>query len=472
MPKQDNEPTNEDLAGTEPPAPLLKIGVSRAVWTVAWPMALIGLCRSCYYLCDSYWIGKLGTTHLAALGGSAFAWWMMFITCNIPGYGVNALVARHEGAARRDQIAPAIVQGLWVGLVVYLGLVGLAYPLRELYFSLLGFAPGSEERLLGSEYIGIGLIGSLALAAHAVTLAAFRGIGDTRTALWITAISLLLNAGLDPVMIWGWFGCPAMGIAGAAWATTAANATAALLGTLILARKGYILIPRWPVFKSFRLIGRIGLPIAAEGVGFSLVYVLLGQFITDFGSEQMAALGVGHRLESLAYMVCVGFQVGASTMVGQYLGAGDPKGAARAANQAVLLCAGIVLPTSIALYLFAPQLFALFTDDPVTAAAGVHYLRIQALVAVFMGIEVVFQGGFTGSGDTMPPLLIGVSLTAARIPLAWLLAWPLGMGISGVWWAIALSTLLKGLVFWLWFRRGRWVNALSAADLQIDAERS
>jgi len=430
-------------------------------------MVVIGLCRSCYYLTDSYWIGKLGTTHLAALGGSAFAWWMMFITCNIAGYGVNTLVARHEGAATRENIAPSIVQGLWAGLGIYVALLLFAWPLRDFYFELLGFVAGSQEQLLGSEYIGVGLIGAFALAAHAVTLAAFRGIGDTRTALWITALSLLLNAGLDPILIWGWAGAPTLGIAGAAWATTAANAMAAILGVVILARKGYLLRVVPPRLRTLSVITRIGIPIAAEGVGFSIVYVLLGRFITAFGTEQMAALGVGHRLESLAFMVCVGFQVGASTMVGQYLGARDPKGAARAANQAALLCAAVVLPMSVLLYLFAPQLFSVFTDDPVTASAGVHYLRIQALVAVFMGIEVVFQGGFNGSGNTVPPLIIGVTFTAARLPLAWLLAWPLGMGIAGVWWAIALSTLVKGLLCWLWFRRGRWVDALSAEDLDL-----
>jgi len=430
-------------------------------------MVVIGLCRSCYYLTDSYWIGKLGTTHLAALGGSAFAWWMMFITCNIAGYGVNALVARHEGATTRESIAPAIVQGLWVGLGIYAALLLFAWPLKDLYFDLLGFVPGSQEQLLGSEYIGIGLIGAFALAAHAVTLAAFRGIGDTRTALWITAISLLLNAALDPILIWGWAGAPTLGIAGAAWATTAANAMAAVLGVFILARKGYLLKAARPRPRTLGVITRIGIPIAAEGVGFSLVYVLLGRFITAFGTEQMAALGVGHRLESLAFMVCVGFQVGASTMVGQYLGAGDPRGAARAANQAALLCTAVIVPMSVLIYLFAPQLFAIFTDDPHTADAGVLYLRIQALVAVFMGIEVVFQGGFNGSGDTVPPLIIGVTFTAARLPLAWLLAWPLGMGIAGVWWAIALSTLVKGLLCWWWFRKGRWVDALSAEDLSV-----
>jgi putative MATE family efflux protein len=443
------------------------MGVERAVWTVAWPMVTIGVLRSCYYLTDSFWIGKLGTTHLAALGGSAFAWWMMFIACNIAGYGVNALVARHEGAGSRESIAPSMTQGLWAGLILYLLLLAFAWPLRDLYFQLLGFEMGSEEHLLGAEYIGIGLLGCVALAAHAVTLATFRGIGDTRTALWITAISLVLNAVLDPILIWGWLGAPALGIGGAAWATTSANAVSAVLGAIILARKGYRIVPRMPRIRSLRVIARIGVPIAAEGIGFSMVYVILGQFINDFGTHQMAALGVGHRLEGLAFMVCMGFQVAASTLVGQYLGARDPNGAARAVHRAAALCVAVVLPMAVALYVFAPHLFSVFTDDPATVAAGVLYLRIQAVVAVFMAMDVVYQGGFSGSGNTLPALVIGLSFTVLRIPLAWLLAYPAGLGIDGVWWAVALSTTIKGILCWLWFRRGRWTEALSAEDLEV-----
>jgi len=430
-------------------------------------MVAIGLLRSCYYLTDSYWIGKIDTTHLAALGGSAFGWWIMFICCNVAGYGVNALVARHEGAGRRERIAPTVVQGLWVGLVIYILLVVIAWPFRDLYFHLLGFEAGSEERILGGRYLGIGLLGSVALAGHAVTLAAFRGLGDTRTALWIAAVSLVLNAGLDPILIWGWFGAPALGIGGAAWATTAANALAALLSLIILARKGYVLQPRRPHPKTLGVIARIGIPISSEGVSFAMVYIILGQFITDFGSHQMAALGVGHRLESLAFMVCVGFQVGAATLVGQYLGAGKPRGAGQAVHRAASLCAAVMLPTGILLYAFAPQLFGVFTDDLLTIEAGTSYLRIQSIVVVFMGLEVVYQGGFSGSGDTLPPLVLGVLFTTGRIPLAWLLAYPLGLGVDGVWWAIAASTVIKGVVAWLWFRRGRWVGALSEKDLAI-----
>ena len=112
------------------------------------------------------------------------------------------------------------------------------------------------------------------------------------------------------------------------------------------------------------------------------------------------------------------------------------------------------------LYVSAPALFEFFTDDPVTAAAGVHYLRIQLLVLALMGVEVAYEGAFSGAGDTMPTFWITFVFTGARIPGAWYLAYELGWGIGGVWWAIAISTALKGVVIPLWFARNKWTTAL------------
>ncbi|HBQ11286.1 MAG TPA: hypothetical protein DEF51_08960, partial [Myxococcales bacterium] len=176
--------------------------------------------------------------------------------------------------------------------------------------------------------------------------------------------------------------------------------------------------------------------------------------ITGFGSEQMAALGVGHRLESLAYFCCVAFGVGAATMVGQHLGAGDVQRARQSAASAARLALAAMLPFTLLLFALARPLFGLFTDDPATLDAGVLYLRIQTAVLALMALEETYKGAFTGSGRTLAASLIGFGFTAARIPAAWVLAYPLGLGIAGVWLAIAASTAIKGALLWLlWLRR-------------------
>ncbi len=425
-------------------------------------MIALGLLKSTYFLTDSWFVGRLGDDALEALGGAAFAWWMIFIFCELPGVGAHALIARHEGAARRDLIPDTLVQGLWVGLGVAVFLIACV-PARVYYFDLLGFHRDSGAMAYGLDFLGVSLATAVTLVVHTVTGAAFRALGHTRTALAITAATLVVNAALDPALIWGWGPLPELGIAGAAWATAVANLIGALLGLVVLGARDIRLRPAPPTDR-IGLITRIGLPITVAGVGFSMVYVLLGRIITEFGEHHIAALGVGHRLESMAYMVCVGISVGAATMVGQHLGAGNAERAREAMRAAIRLCIGFMLAIAALLFVGADLFFGWFTDDPEIIASGAVYLRCQTLVFVFMGAEVVYEGGFSGAGDTMPPLVISGTLTAARIPLALLFAHTFGMGILGVWVAIATSTALKGVVLWRWWERGRWMTALSNED--------
>jgi len=452
-------PLTTDSSAETHPKPLRSLSPGRAVWLVAWPMIGLGILRTSYFLTDSWFIGKLGDDALEAIGGAAFGWWMIHILCDLAGVGAHALVARHEGAQQRERIGSTLTQGMWVSIGVTLVLLALI-TVRGTYFDLLGFAPSSGAHALGSEYIKVCLLGSGTLAIYAVVTAAFRALGQTRTALVLTAITLVVNLGLDPALIWGWGPLPQLGIGGAAWATSIANATGAVVGLVILSRRGLRLLPERPQWAGISLIARIGAPVTVAGLGFSLVYVLLGRIINDFGSFHMAALGIGHRLESLAYMITVGFSVGAATMVGQHLGAGSVERAAACVTAANKLCFAFMLPCSALLMVGAPFFFAAFTDDPAIIESGTVYLRWQSVVFVAMGLEVVYEGGFSGAGDTVPPLIIGGGLTFARLPLAWLLGYTAGLGILGVWIAIAISTGLKAIVSYWWWNKGRWVNAL------------
>lgn len=439
---------------------LLSLSPARAVWRVSWPMIALGLLRIGYFLTDSYWVGRLGPDALAALGGAAFAWWMIHLVCDLAGTGAQALVARHAGGGKLERIPAVLVQGLWLSAAVAVGLATAGFATKGLYFDLLGFERGTPEHALGVAYLGASCLGAGSLAVQYVVAAVFRGLGHTRTALFITAVTLVFNAILDPVLIWGWAGAPAMGIAGAAWATALANLIGIALGLWLLAADGFALRRAGPERRAIGLLARIGLPVTAGGVGFSAVYVALGRFITDFGSEQMAALGVGHRLEGAAYMVCVGFSVGAATMVGQNLGAKRLDQARAAAHHAALQATAFMLPIGGVLFLQARPFMALFTDDAATIGAGVLYLSIQIPVVIFMAWDVVYEGAFSGAGDTLPAFVIGFSWTLARVPAAWALAYWAELGITGVWLAIALSTFFKGIHMLLWFRRGRWVAAL------------
>jgi Na+-driven multidrug efflux pump len=143
-------------------------------------------------------------------------------------------------------------------------------------------------------------------------------------------------------------------------------------------------------------------------------------------------------------------------MVGQHLGAGDPDRADESASAAARTCVLATLPLTFVLFVFARPLFGIFTDDAPTIEAGVLYLRIQAIVLAFMALEEVYLGAFAGAGDTLAASIIAFGGTAARIPAAWWLAHDVGLGIAGVWIAIAASTAAKGALLWAWWKRGAW----------------
>ena len=426
---------------------------AQAVWRVAWPMATLGILRGFYYLTDSFWVGRLGPDPLAALGGSAFAWWMIQLACEVTATGAHARVARHEGAGQSERIAETVTQASFGGLGVAAALAVAVYPFVGLYFDLLGFSPGSAEHGLGEDYVGASILGASSLAVYAIVGAAFRGLGETRAVLALTVASLVLNAALDPLLIWGLGPVPGFGVAGAAWATAIANGLGAAVGLWLLAARGHRVRLVRPRLGAIVELARIGLPVSLSGIGFSLVYVILGRVITGFGTEQMAALGIGHRLEGLAYQCCVACGVGAATMVGQHLGAGDVERARGAARAAARLAFLWMVPFGVVLFATARPLFGLFTDDVATIEAGVLYLRIQTVVLGLMALEEVFKGAFTGAGDTLAASVISFGWTAARVPAAWWLANRAGLGIAGVWIAIAGSTAVKGALLALWWRR-------------------
>lgn len=427
---------------------------SRAVLVVSWPMVAIGVLKTGYFLANSFWLGWMGDDALVASGGAAFAWWILLLLGETAGTGALALAARSVGA-RDDASLPGIAaQAAWVALLVGMAVQAL-HPLVPTYLGLLGYEPGSPAFRLAATYLHVAIAGTVAMALHSALGGVFRGIGSTVIVLLITGTTVVLNLLVDPLLIWGYGPFPALGIAGAAAATVLANMVGAALAALALTWYGIRpgLAPPDP--ERIRQIVAIGLPVTARGVAFSAIYVVLGRMITSFGTHQMAALGVGHRIESIPYLVTVGFEVGCATLVGQYLGAGDPAGARRAARAALGWALGFMVPATAFLLVAADGLFALFANEPGTIAAGALYLRIQAVVFVFMAFESVYEGAFTGAARTMTSFWIGAAGTLLRIPMAAFLAWGLGFGVSGIWWAIALSTALKGVALaWAFGRTG------------------
>ena len=161
-------------------------------------------------------------------------------------------------------------------------------------------------------------------------------------------------------------------------------------------------------------------------------------------------------MESLSFLVAVAFSVAASTLVGQNLGAKKPERAARCAWWTVGIITAETFVVSVIFISFPRLIAGIFTSDPATLEIAVDYLIILGLSQIFMGIEIVLEGAFSGAGNTVPPMIISGSLSIMRLPLAYLFSLTLGWGINGIWWSLTITSFFKAVILLLWFRRGNW----------------
>ncbi len=438
--------------------PIINRDIHRAIFSLSLPGMISSVLETLYQLIDAYWVGKLGADALAAIGGSSFILWAVFSLTGLSINGIATLVAQNIGAGKSEQGRFAAGQGMVLNLGSALVLAFLVFISQNTLYQIMGFEP--HVLLLARQYMNIILIGLVLSFGFTALEAIFRGLGDTRTPMIVLAVALTFNAVADPFFIFGWWGFPQLGIAGAAVATVISEILGLFILLWLLAKRQYLPKLRFkkPVIhlNIMRKISAIGAPVAFGGFFFSLIYVALTRFISQFGMEAIAAIGIGHRIEGIAWFACVGFSVAASTLVGQNVGAKRLKQAERSAWLVSLY--GVALLALIsAIYYFAPQtLMSIFTNDAAVQKIGADYLRIIALFEIFLGLEVVMEGAFSGAGYTLPVMLVSVPVTAARIPLAWLFAIHWQWGIDGIWWAIAMTTGLKGTLNTVLFALGVW----------------
>jgi putative MATE family efflux protein len=430
-----------------------------ALVRLATPVVVMQLCHTLYHWIDVMWVGRLGPAATAALTTSFFAVWTVFALADLAGVAVAATVSRHVGAGDRAQAAFGAAQGtrfaFLFGLLVSIAGVFAAGPL----VSLLGAPP--DVAAAATAYLRIVYAGAVVSFLYVVGESTLRAAGDTRTPLLVIASSLGLNAALDPLLIFGWGPVPGMGTAGAALATVIAQAFAvAWFGVLALRRHpampfDFSALRRGTLRYALAMV-RIGLPFCLIGILYSAVYLWLARTAAPFGTAALAVVGIGNRVESLTYLVAVGFGLACEAIVGQNLGAGRPDRAERA----TWLSAGLMLAFSVGVSLlmwFAPGwLMGFFVSDAEVIARGVPYLRILAVCQAFAATEIVLNGAFAGAGDTLPPSLISVTVNLLRIPIAGALAHGAGLGLEGIAWTITLTCVVRALIVLAWFRRGRW----------------
>jgi putative MATE family efflux protein len=404
------------------------------------------------------WLRDPAAIGAVALGGTFyFALQGVFVAL---GVGGTALTARAWGAGDRAAAGSATANAIGLGLVTAAVATALSFALVMPFLRAMGAGPELAQH--GAVYMRILLIGAPVNLLMLVALACVRASGDTVTPLKISGLYNLLNLVLDFALIFGVGPIPAMGVAGAAWATTISGFIAGGVTALMLLRSSPSLTVRaaevvhWNVGVVRRIV-RVALPAFAEIVVQRFGYIVFMGLVTGLGTTALAAHAIGLRIESLSFGPGWGFSVAAAALVGQALGAGRPDEAERIGWRAALLGSAYMGACGLVFIALGPWLVAPFLATPEVLGTAGTLVRIAAFAQPFMAVYFVMAGSHRGAGDTTPPFVVTlIGVIPLRLGLVWLFAIRLGGGIEGVWAACVADWLGRAALMTWFFKRGTW----------------
>lgn len=437
---------------------ILNGSLSRAILTLAIPIMLNNLIGTFYNLGDAYWVSKIGDVEVAAIN---FVWPVAFLTQSIV-LGVSiaggSIIAQYIGASKKED-AQATVQQLYIfslSFGLFAALIGWLFTPTVMH--LMHATGALFDNCVA--YLRIIFLQMPFLFLMNIYFSVNQAQGDTVTPTMVNGSSAVLNIILDPLFIFV-FG---LGIQGAAIATVLSNVPFTLYGMYQLSRSNKELRLQPFNFKIntnrlFDLI-RIGVPSSVGNASVALGFMIMQTFIVGYGDFTVAAVGIGNRLNSLAFMPAIGIGAALSTIVGQNLGANNLKRIQKAFRLSLLWSFLFLCFTGSILWFFSTELVGIFSTNPEVLSVGSYYLKILAITTWSISFFNCSIGLFNGSGHTTYSMLIESGrLWIIRIPLIIGLAMIPSLNEKGILYAIGFSNILSGAVAFSLTFTGVWKRA-------------
>jgi putative MATE family efflux protein len=446
----------ESLQGTE--RDFTTGELNRAVGILAVPMVLEMAGESVFAVCDAFFVARLGSEALAAVGLTESTLEIIYALAVGLSMATTALVARRTGEKDPRGASRAGVQAVVIGIgtAVVFGLAGVWF--APALLGSMGASPATVE--MGTGYTRMMYAGMATILLLFLNNAIYRGVGDATTAMRALWIANGINLVLDPCLIFGWGPFPELGLTGAAVATTIGRGTGVLYQFWGFRRGRRLRVIRKDVSIDLEII-RTLLRLAAGGVGQMMIatasWVALVRILAGFGSDVLAGYVISIRIVIFVILPAWGLSNAAATLVGQNLGAGKPERAERAVWLTGMWNMSFMATVTVIFLVFGRQIVSIFATDPYVLSVGVDCLRIISYGYVFYAWGMVTIQAFNGAGDTTTPTWINFfCFWLFQIPFAYFLSREATIGPAGVFWAIALAYSLSAVVGVLLFRRGKW----------------
>lgn len=439
-----------------------KIPLRRAVFLLAVPMVLELVLESTFAVVDIFFVAKLGPSAVATVGLTETMLFLLYAIGIGLAMAVTAVVARRIGEGKPEEAAITAVQAIWIAL-----LASVPFAIAGIVFAqdLLRLMGADEWTLThGYPYMQWALGGNAVIMLLFTINAIFRGAGDAAAAMRVLWFANALNIALDPILIFGLGPIPALGVEGAAIATTIGRGAGVMMQLWILFRGGkHLRVMRSQLVWHGAILWNV-VRTSLGGVGQMIVamtaWIFLMRILARIGSEAVAGATIAIRIMMFTLMPAWGMSNAAATLVGQNLGAQQPARAESSVWRIGAYNMAYLIVVSIVYFTLPRELMGIFTDDPAVIAIGAEWLRILSYSLFVYGWWMVSVQAFNGAGDTVTPTWINVVFFwLIQIPLSWLLATRLEWQQSGVFWGVFVSETSVGL-FTLWlFTRGKWKEA-------------
>ena len=430
---------------------LLEVPIFSSLMKLALPIMGTSLIQMAYNLTDMIWIGRIGANAVAAVGSAGMYMWLSNGISTLAKMGGQVRVGQSIGSQNKKDAAQYASATIQLGIIF-----GVIYGMITLLFhsQMIGFFHlTSPDVIKDAEIYLIITCGFVVINfVNQIFTSLMTAIGNSHHPFVATAIGLVINIVLDPLLIFGLH----MGVMGAAIATVIAQAIVLIL-MLYYAKKDKILFDEMRVMQKntssiFMKIIKIGFPTGIQSMCFTFISMVIARFIAGYGDVAIAVQKVGSQIESISWMSAEGFGNALNAFVAQNYGAENIERVKKGTFSALKTCMIWGVFTTLVLLIFPQFIFQIFISEKDVIPLGIDYLQILAFSQLFMCIESTLAGALNGLGKTFIPSSVSIVLTVARIPLVMILSTTF-LALNGIWWSISISSIAKGVVIAICYSR-------------------
>ncbi|MGG7214145.1 MATE family efflux transporter [Clostridium nigeriense] len=427
---------------------LVSGNISSTLFKLSLPILGTSFIQMAYNMIDMIWVGRIGSDAVAAVGTAGFFTWfgsaLVFISKIGAEIGVSQSIGKKDIKEKNKYIYNSLIINIMIAIIYTIILIIFRKPLIG-FFKL-----GNPEIVeMGINFLVIVSIGMIFSFLNPLFTGIFNASGSSKIPFLINAIGLIFNMVFDPILIFGLFGFPRLGVEGAALATISAQAIVTVIFIASFIKNGYSISLKNKKYIDKDIILKIcklGIPTAVQNCGFSFFAMILGRVVSSYGAVAIAVQKVGSQIEAISWMTAEGFAAALTAFVGQNYGANRWDRILKGYKFTMIMACTIGIFSTILLVFAGKGIFSIFIPETDAISAGAIYLRILGYSQFFMCIEITTAGAFSGLGNTVTPSWVSIILTGLRIPIALILSGMTTLELNGVWWSISGTSIVKGIL--------------------------